>query len=106
MLRELTGANFKAEVVDNAKGVVVVFTAPWCGACRMLKPELVKLANRGYKVGTVDVDTEGDLGMGVQALPTVLAFKGDEATAKLVGAAKEKDLLKLVEVGGVELQVA
>ena len=52
-IREATDANFDELVLQNDKPVVVDFWAAWCGPCRMVAPEIDKLATK--YAGSVDV---------------------------------------------------
>ena len=79
------------------QGGLVAFTSQSCPPCRALKPQLKLYAERGHKVGTVDLDESPDIftALEISALPTVLGIKGNEIKSKHTGAAKLQDLLRL-----------
>ena len=61
---------------------------PWCGPCRMLDPELDKLANSGrVDVVRVEVDKHPDLARhyGVSSIPRLLLFDHGTVRADRVG---------------------
>eukprot|EP00933_Yihiella_yeosuensis_P056206 TRINITY_DN55277_c0_g1_i1.p1 TRINITY_DN55277_c0_g1~~TRINITY_DN55277_c0_g1_i1.p1 ORF type:complete len:236 (+),score=29.58 TRINITY_DN55277_c0_g1_i1:103-708(+) len=69
--------------VESGDPVVVDFYATWCGPCQMMVPELNEVAGRlGHRVTLLKVDTdlEPELStqLGIEALPTLLFFKGGE----------------------------
>ena len=72
--------NFRNEVLDSEKPVLLDFWASWCGPCRMVSPIVDEIAaERGdIKVGKVNVDEERELAgqFGVMSIPTLVVMKG------------------------------
>jgi thioredoxin 1 len=89
--KDISVAEWEAEVAASDVPVVVDFWAPWCGPCRMVGPELDKLAARvgdSAKFVKVNIDENQELAVryGVMSIPTIAKFVGGSMAAQVVGA--------------------
>ncbi|MGH2429808.1 MAG: thioredoxin [Candidatus Limnocylindria bacterium] len=87
---EVTDATFEQDVLQSDKPVVVDFWAAWCGPCRLVAPEVEKLADKyagAVKVMKLDVDANPQTAgrYGVMSIPTVAFFKPGEPPRAAVG---------------------
>jgi len=105
-LKPVAEADFKAEVLQAGRPVVVDFFATWCGPCKVLAPRLDKLAGEfegQIKFVSVDVDKSPSLAAEyrVQAIPTLLFFdRGGKLVNTVVGLPAGGELRRVVEVLG------
>ena len=87
----ITDASWKREVEDSPIPVLVDFWAPWCGPCRAVAPMLEALA--GERAGklkiaklNVDENPRSAARFQVQAIPTMIVFRGPLEVDQIRGA--------------------
>ncbi|MCX2924193.1 thioredoxin domain-containing protein [Streptomyces sp. NEAU-W12] len=98
-MREVTDADFAAEVIESPLPVLVEFTADWCPPCRQMAPVLSALAaeeSERLKVVQLDVDASPGTtnAYGVLSMPTFMVFRGGEPLRSMVGARPKRRLLE------------
>ena len=99
---ELTDKNFKAEVLQSDKPVLVDFWAEWCGPCKAIAPTVGEIANEyneTIKVGKVNVDNNQQIAMeyGIRSIPSLLIFKNGTIVNQIVGSVQKDSITKLLD---------
>jgi thioredoxin 1 len=82
--------NFKNEVENSDKPVVIDFFADWCGPCKTIEPMFRDLAEDFYnkvKFGRCNVDENKILtsAFSIRSVPTFIFFKDGEVDDIVVG---------------------
>jgi len=99
---ELTKDNFKEEVLDSDKPVLVDFWATWCIPCKMIAPIVNEISNEyngKCKVAKLNIDDAMEIAtkFGVMNIPTIILFKDGKEFTRIVGVASKESILKKIE---------
>lgn len=96
--------DFDSAMESKDQVMIVDFFATWCGPCKVIAPQVVKMSDdhptaRFYKL---DVDEVPDVAqeLGIRAMPTFVLFKNGEKISEVVGA-NPKALEAAVVAAGV-----
>jgi thioredoxin 2 len=93
---------FDALISHSALPVLVDFWAPWCGPCKMVAPEIRKVATETAgrlvvaKVNTEEVPTLGHR-FRVTAIPAMTLFRNGLEVARQAGAMPAPQIRKFIE---------
>ncbi len=95
-------AAFDAAVATSALPLVVDFWAPWCGPCRMVAPELERVARETagrYLVVKVNTDNLPEIGarFRIQSIPTLAVMAGGREIDRSAGVRPAADIQAFVE---------
>lgn len=93
MIMDIIGATQFNELISTSDKLIMVdFWAEWCGPCRILKPELERLAEKyadKVELVKIDVDQQDNYPLAVQyqinSIPQVTFFKNGVQVDQFIG---------------------
>ncbi len=93
-------SNFQ-EILNGDTPVLVDFCADWCGPCKVMAPELKKLAdqhgdNLRVLQGDVDKNPQAAMHSGVRGVPTLILFQKGEQLWRQSGAMSAAQLSSVI----------
>ena len=92
--------NFKEEVLNSEKPVLLDFWASWCGPGRMVGPIIDEIAaeHPEYKVVKINVDEEPELAgeFQVVSIPTLVVMKKGQIVHQSAGARPKNQILAMM----------
>ena len=101
-IRNVSDAEFEAEVLKSSEPVLVDFWAEWCGPCKMISPVLDELADAydgKLKIAKVNVDENRATAVKyhVRSIPMLLLFKDGQIQATQIGAVGKGQLSQMID---------
>ena len=94
--------DFKLDVLDSDKFVLVDFWAEWCGPCKQIGPVLEEISdemNDQVVIGKHNIDEEPNspTKYGIRGIPTMLLFKDGQLKATKVGATTKSNIVSWIK---------
>lgn len=92
-LQEFSHEEFN-EFIKSKKNGLVLFSAPWCTACKIVMPEIEKITAERSNLIFIKIDVSKNPGlaaqMGVMSLPNILIIKKGKVIDQIIGTASQK----------------
>ncbi len=97
----ITQENFEQKNREN-KRLFIFFAAPWCPACKILKPIIHELAHENQEhtlVGIVDADTEPELtaSFQIRSLPSLVVVHNRDLVYQGSGMISKPRLQEMID---------
>jgi len=110
-IKHVTDGTYQQDVLDSELPVLVDFSAPWCGPCRMLEPILDQLSEEYdgdlvfAKVNT-DESPNTPSQLGIRGIPTLIIYVDGEEVDRMTGMAPKAVLKKKLDAVLAEVKPA
>jgi thioredoxin 1 len=101
-IKDVSDAEFEAEVLKADKPVLVDFWAEWCAPCRALTPTVEEVAQQfgeTAKVFKLNVDDNPETSQryGVRGIPMLVVFKDGKEVERVVGAVGKAAIVRMLD---------
>ncbi len=102
LIKHVSDASFKSDVLDASKPVLVDYWAEWCGPCKMIAPildEVSKDYDGRPQIAKMNVDDNREVPakFGIRGIPTLMIFKNGQLAATKVGALSKAQLTAFID---------
>ncbi len=92
-----TDKNFKNDVLDSSKPVLVDFWAEWCGPCKAIAPVLDEISNEmsdNINVAKINIDENPNTAQefNIRSIPALMIFKDGKLEAEMMGQVPKSQL--------------
>jgi thioredoxin 1 len=90
------------EAINNDKATLVLFSADWCGPCKMIKPTLAKIEeslSELYNFVKVDISEveETTKKFNIKNIPTCVLTKAGKEIGRFTGVRSESQIKNFLE---------
>ena len=92
-----TDNNFKNDVLESSKPVLVDFWAEWCGPCKSIAPALEEISNemsQNITIAKINIDENPNIAQeyNIRSIPALMIFKEGKLHAEMMGAIPKSQL--------------
>ena len=101
---QFTDQNFKNEVEEEKKGLILVdFFAPWCSPCVLMAPIIEELTEdykeKSVKIGKLNVEENKQTAekYNIMGIPTIILFKDGKIIEQITGYQGKDVLQQLID---------
>jgi len=98
---ELIDKNFESKLKESNRSIVM-FYAPWCGACSEMKPTYFKTSNSfegkvGFFLMNADEQKKLSVKYGIRSIPTIIVFENGKEVKRNVGLLDKVEIEMFIE---------
>lgn len=102
MIVSFNQENFKKQILEADRPVLVDFYAEWCPPCRVLSPMLEEIMEKyqdKIKIAKLNIDEGRALALeyNIMSVPTLIIFRNGKEIKRIVGLLAKEELEKVLD---------